>query len=709
MTHRRVLILACAGLFVPLLLPLWTGRLVLLDDLGAFHIPLRHIYREALHAGDSILWTRAFYSGVFLFGEGQAGMAHPLHVLLYRFLPLHAGLTLEMTCSYLAGLFGAAMFLERLGLARSAAWFGAMTFAFSGFNLLHVVHVNMVAVIAHAPWLLLATHVLLSSDDRRAQARAVAGIALLLGSQFLLGHPQMVWMTLVSLSLLVAGMLVRGVPRERMAWFAWAIAAGVAIGAVQWLPTLDTLRSSTRAVPSTEFRLSFSLPPHNLVQLVSPLTFESGVFAPPGEKLTHELSIYNGAFCTIALCWLAIRWRALRRRPLAGALLGLAVVAVLLALGRHAGVYALLVNLPGLSAFRAPARYVVLVHMALAGLAAIAFDDIVRLSQDGPRVQPPRMWPLGALALTSIAMAVVTPALAGTSWAAAHGLHFAGLAQTLPWALLLAAVATVVAMAARGARWAGSAIVLLAALDLGVWGYSDYLQAPSATVAGIEAEATVPPEARPGELFEPLRQSNSNNLAALRGVPLPNGYLGLEPGSEVNPMSPAGLRIAGAVWRRSGAAWERASNVVPRVRLMSHVRQSSDIAADAAAVDLATVALVRDEIGPFGGEPGLARVVSDRPGLLRVEVVAPERQLLVTTERYHEGWTASASEGGCSIVRVYGDYLGCVVGPGSSVITFSFQPPSVRVGAAVSAVGLVLLGLSVVIVSRRSGSRHGRV
>ena len=47
--------------------------------------------------------------------------------------------------------------------AFAAAWlcdggslFGGLVFTFCGFNLLHFVHVNAIAVVAHMPWLLYA-------------------------------------------------------------------------------------------------------------------------------------------------------------------------------------------------------------------------------------------------------------------------------------------------------------------------------------------------------------------------------------------------------------------------------------------------------------------------------------------------------------------------------------------------------------------------
>ena len=148
-----------AGLFVPLLIPLVTRRVLTLTDLAHLHLPLRYLYWSALERGDSVLWTSALFSGFDLHGEGQVGMAHPFHFLIYRLLPLDIAYNLELIANYVGAVAGMRLLLPRFGLSREGAWFGAMVFAFSGFNLLHLMHLNVIGIMSHAPWMLLATHV----------------------------------------------------------------------------------------------------------------------------------------------------------------------------------------------------------------------------------------------------------------------------------------------------------------------------------------------------------------------------------------------------------------------------------------------------------------------------------------------------------------------------------------------------------------------
>ena len=125
------------------------------------------------------------------------------------------------------------------------------------------------------------------------------------------------------------------------------------------------------------------------------------------RTVIHEFIVYNGAFCTLALGWIALRWDSLERKRLVIALLVFTRVALVLALGRYGGVYAGLALLPGLRWFRAPARHLVLVHLGLSTLAAVAFEDLVSVVRRSERIALRRFRPIAIL----VALSVTTTAL----------------------------------------------------------------------------------------------------------------------------------------------------------------------------------------------------------------------------------------------------------------------------------------------------------
>ncbi|HYT75048.1 MAG TPA: hypothetical protein VEL79_09900, partial [Vicinamibacterales bacterium] len=315
--------LCSLALFFPLAWPLATGRVFVFDDLGNFHLPLRYLYANALRAGHLLLWTPALFGGLYLHGEGQLGMLHPMHLLLYRFLPLTIAFNLEFLASYAIGFAGMYWLLRRLRLTAAAALFGGMLFAFSGFQLLHHPHMNVVAVTAHLPWLLACIDLLIAGDRPIERVTGYTGVALVLASEVLLGFPQAVWWNLLAASGFAALRAVETARWRRLAPCAVAMITGFLLGAIQLLPMLDAAGHSIRSVLPRSFALTYSLSPWNAAQLWSPYVFVKRAYSPADYLQVHELGIYTGSIATIAPIWLIVRRRALGdRRPL---ILGAAV------------------------------------------------------------------------------------------------------------------------------------------------------------------------------------------------------------------------------------------------------------------------------------------------------------------------------------------------------------------------------------------------
>jgi hypothetical protein len=682
---------AAGALFVPMLAPLVSGRVLARDDLAAMHLPFRFLYANALRAGDSFLWMPAMRSGLFLYGEGEGGFAHPLHLLLYRFLALGTALNLEIVTSYAAMLAGGCALLLQLGFPSDAALFGATLFAFGGFNLFNLPRVNHVAALAHLPWILLFVHVLLTTNDKKRRALAFAGLAVAVGSQLLVGNPQYMWLTGLVVALTAAS-LIRLTSAARLGLLLVGFFAGLLIGAAQLLPTLDFIRESTRQSWTLSEALTFSLSPWNLMQLWAPFALRFRVAAPPSEiQLVHEFVVYNGAFCTVALAWLAFRWQKLTRRSSVVVLLTLALVALLLAFGGNGFLYPWLARLPGLRTFRAPARHVVLFQLALAGLAAVAFEDLARLRARGELVRTASLWPLAIPIGLSVVLTCAAAALTDSQWAASRGLLFSGLLRAAPWSALVIGVSVLVALSARGVKWAMPALIVLTAIDLGLWGYTYiYHWGQIGTVRELADEAEVPASVKPGDLIVPMGGGAPVNFALLRGVRLQTGYFGLETASVLDLADPVTRRLAGVQWIPEGTKWTAVANTMPRVRLVSRAQVSHDMRRDVASIDVADVALVGASIPALSGSRGVARIVSDRPGDIAIDTQGEGQQLLVLAERFHPGWRASEDGRPRDVIPVYGDYLGCVVDPGGHRVTFRFDPPSVRYGVWTTVVGLLL-------------------
>ena len=697
----RVIAVCSAALFVPLMLPLVTGRVFTLDDLGAYHIPMRYLYAAALHRGETLLWTPSVFAGDYVFGEGQVGMAHPWHLFLYRFLPLNVAFNLEIISSYVVMFPGMVLLLKRLRLSTAAAWFGAMVFTFSGYNLFHLIHVNIVAAVAHIPWILLLIHGLVNASDRKTRVRSFIALTLVVASQILVGHTQQVWFTLLLVGGLCVYFLWNNIAFARILWVPLALMLAALVAGVQLLPLFDAVRSSQRSDWVPFFSLTFSLVPSNIIQLWSPFFFTTGIRAISIEQFAvHEFIVYNGAFCTVALAWIAIRWRGLPHKNLTRGLLLLGTVALILAFGRYGGLYTSLLAVPGLRWFRAPTRHLMVVHLSLSVLAAIVLDDVLDLVRRREMINWQRLWPLAVPCALSLGTAVVAAILI----ASGSREPLSGVTATAPWLALFVVVPLLFAAAARGKPWAPLLLVVIAAADQGYWGYQ-YLFGeplrPLMTIDEMAMLARVPESGQSGDLIDtrPGVVPFQNDLI-LRGFRVWQGYVGLPPVLRLNNTNTT-AQLAGAKWRATESGFAPIQPAVERARLLTKARVSSNVADDILAINVLDEALVDRSIGDLSGPPGSARVVEDVPGRIVVDTTSPGRQLLALTERFDSGWRVTddvlqpavdppaPSSGG--LVRVYGDFLGYEVGPGAHRVTFRFSPASYARGLWVTALGLLVV------------------
>jgi hypothetical protein len=740
---------ALAGilLFAALAGPFFAGRIYTADDLGAFYFPIRSFYAHQLAVHQPYDWMPQLYSGFYLTGEGQAGSYHPLHQILYRFLPLRAALGWEFLLPYPLMMIGMWLCLRRRLGRGDAAMFGALAFTFCSFNLLHFVHPNVVAVIAHLPWLLWAIDVVMVDSRRRRVALASAMIALLTGSQLLIGHPQSVLYSLIAefTYVLLLRQSLKYAARAGCAlcatcqdcvgcttpmWPRVVIAKGIGclLGGVQLVPSLDAWFHSARSTANVDFAFWGSLQPLNVLQLVAPYLFADRVVG--GN--THEFGLYLGAVPLLLVVWCVARQRELGRHgPGARICFAFGLLMLLFSLGNYGLIYQLVAWLPVLRGFRCPCRYLVLFQLAMAGLAAIGFlllvreHEHVRQERAQGRFLPERrswlaLWrdfePLWCAVGFSAAVAVAGFKLRHESYLSSPAAIAAG-------PLLFLAAAALMAMAARGSTVALKALILLAACDLGWYGLTYTAYPKNARLEDYVATARTPPGEPGGRVLASLLRFDqpglrTGDLMLLSGWRRADGYVGMEPRRRLDYGLLPALRVANVQWvqRDSSTAqiaglvprddrWLEVPQPLPRVRLVTQTRTGSDPACDIARVSPDTTAICELPLVLPASKPGTASLMAERPGRLVIDVDCPAIQLLVVAESYHNGWHALVDGMPEEIFRINGDFMGCVVGAGRHRVTLNFEPGSLDRGWLTSWAGISMLPLCLLGVFARRKTR----
>lgn len=679
--------LAALAVFAALATPFFLGRVYVADDLGEFHLPVRSFYAEQLRRGEAFDWMPSLFGGFYITGEGQLGAYHPLHLALYRWLPLGAAFDLELLLSYPAMFAGTYVLLMRWLSRRDAALFGALLFTFGGFNLLHFVHPNAIAVVAHIPWLLAAIDVALTTRESRHRIRAELAVALLTASQLLLGYPQYVWFSLLASAALVSVRLIQAsCTTARVATVGLALLCGVIVSSVQLLPTVHALGESVRRESDPAFRNSGSLHPLNLMQFVAPYLFRTRVV---GQN-THELGLYAGAVPAVLLVWLLSRrsqWG--RLKPLITASLVCGSLALVLACGEFGGLYELQAWLPLVNRFRFPCRAIVLVQLSIAIAAAAAYVMLSRSQHSTSASRRPLVSTVFVSAFVAVLGVCLWPQYVATPW----------LIITGP--LLIALAAALVAMAERGHRWALTALAIVAAADLAVYGLSYAALTKTADMTAFVASSSLPPDRSGTRVAAPAQrdQLRHGDRILLAGLTRVDGYAGLEPAKQLDYRDPDVLLLAGAEWMLRDEdnttdgeikpRWVRLGRGAPRARLATRVVPASEQVEPANLPEHSAIPDRPLELTP--SKPGTVEVILDAPGRIVVQTHAPAQQLLVLTESFDSGWIANIDDSSQQPWRVNGDFLGIPVPAGNHQVEFVFRPRSLTAGAIATACGLQLL------------------
>jgi len=659
------------------------GKVLYWGDIALYFEPQAELIRAFLRDGRLPLWNDYVLCGQPLAANPQSSAFYPGTMLL-TLLPAWTYLTWISAAHVLGAGVGAYLYLRRIAGDRLAALLGAMTFCGSGFLIARLQFPTMTQASAYLPWILF----LVDRTVERPGPGWAGLLAVCVALALLAGHPQITYMTLACATVYAAVRLwqARRHPQRRrraLAGLTGALLLGLCAAAVQLLPTLQLFALSTRESLTWSESNRFVLLPEQLLGLVLPQFFGSPAtadFWPKGNA--WEPSIHVGAVPLALAVFAALRGA---RRPAVRFYLLVAGVALLLAMGRHGGLYlAAYYLVPGISSFHDPARFAFLSTFALAVLAAIGMR---RLRERGasPRIR--------LLVAASAALSLWWPA--------------AGFNPAMDPAYLNSRPANADRLPREGAGRVYSA------KRSDVWerfvSYMDY--GPAAPAYARALFATLTPnlgarwgiEEAGGYEPVPLRpvtqidaavrtalERHAPNLPALLGLlnatvlALPQGQRLAHPGF-----------LAGAPG--TGASLHPVRDPLPRAWLVRRVRRADESTRSLAAVtdplfDPRTEAVASGWHGgdwPIdatmnGAVRGPLTGADGRSLEFRVEA-GPAPALLVWSAAWHPGWTATVNGAPAAVLRANHAFRGIPVPAGTSRVVARFQPGDLRLGLYLSA------------------------
>jgi hypothetical protein len=673
---------------------------------------------QTMLSGELPLWNPLVGMGAPLLANYQSALLYPPTWIYYALAavggaPLMAWGQAILVAAHLAWAgWGMARLIREMGKGELAQTVGGLAFALSGYLVARAHFLSINSTVAWLPWILWAAYRLAREPK---QLRHTIVLAALFALQWLAGHAQTAWYTLllaIAWTIFWSWQFGKSKRLGQTAFrFGLAGLLAFAISAIQLIPTAEYLLNSQRA-DQVDFAqaAAYSFWPWRLLSSIS-----SNFFGNPahgnywGYGNFWEDAIYIGLPpLLLALSALVTLRRDKKLRPLYSFLTILGCVSILLALGSNTALFRWLYDhVPSFSLFQSPTRFSIWLVFALSLLAGLQVEKW--------RVPKGRALYWSRLAVAAAAAILLTAMVA------------AALADSRPQVIALALVPTgavALAMAIMNLRqaklkmnwaWLVSGLVAIDLLVAG-WGLN-----PGASL-DVYAERGGPViEVEEGRLFllaedervlkfEILFRFDDFFSAApveVRRSALPNIFLldGVRSANNFDPLVPSTYKdwvdtlATSDELEQSKLLAEASVNTIERLNAGGEIELVPIESLPRARMVSCGGTGGSDELNDCSTTNRPVHILSETANSVTVGVDGSGWLLLADT--LYPGWTAMVDGESRPIMLADGLYRAVRIQQGDEQVLFQFTPFSFAIGAALSAAGL----LATAFLWRRSGLR----
>lgn len=343
-----------------------TGIAAGADGLTLFY-PSEHLFKEALSAGSLPHWTTKLQTGFPLLADGQPSVLYPLNLLFLKIFPLHVAHNLNIVIHGLIAIFFTYLWGRKLKISSHASALMSLIFVLT--TPLLGSNIPMLQALAWIP-------ALFYISERSLQMNSPATLwplSLILGLQWLAGFPQIAFYSLI----LISVYFFVYVARKPITWtqkFRWYLV---------WIPVcfIGILFATPLLLPTYKLSL-FSIRANGI----------SGSMA--GEKSLFPLALSTFILPTIQSFWgrsgfgsgayiasipFIVALGAFFRKEKPSwfvPMLMTCFVAIIFSFGRFSPFFPIIRELPGLSSFRVPSRFLFFVQFGLITFFAWNWDQM---------------------------------------------------------------------------------------------------------------------------------------------------------------------------------------------------------------------------------------------------------------------------------------------------------------------------------------------
>jgi hypothetical protein len=680
-------------------------------DIGSLIMPWFQFQAGEWHHWRFPMWDPNSWTGQPLFGQAQPGAAYPINWLLFS-MPLDHGWLRQdvlhwfyVLVHYLAGLTCYAL-CKDLGRSRLASVLGGIVYSLAGY----VAYTDSPQMLHGAIWAPLVFLFLfrVARGDRPLANAVLSGFFL--GVTWLAGHHQMQ----IFLSLAVAGTWVWIVassqkPVARMVLLIVAAFSMTGLtSAFQILPAAEYGRQAVRWVGTEQPQGLQETVPYRVHEqyALKPISL-IGIFVAGVEHGPYD-GYVGVAALTFAVLGVILAWKERQVRWLAT----IALSGIAFALGGNSVFHGMFYALaPLVEKARVPAAATLIFAVGLAPLAAFGLDAMRRDASAIPTLTGGVLALFGGIVgFGALFFYAARVPVADDRWIV-----------TALCALLAAGLLTAWRAGAISSRIGSAAAIGLVLLELGAVTDSNLATADRKThpylyelAAHFDLARYVRAQGEPARIYYDSK-AIPYNIGDWYGLEAFNAYAASVPTSlwQFDLFSPRVQDILGIRYYfgptaprpdlrdvfegRSGQKVFENPKAFPRVWAVHSGAVVAD-AREARAMTSDPKFDARHSVFEIGqNPPKLESCDGDdvwmphhEPNYVKIQAVMPCRGMVILTDTWFPGWSATVDGHSARIEKAYGAFRGVVVESGDHIIEMRYRPWTVFVGAGMSAAAALM-------------------
>ncbi len=338
------------------------------SDIWHQNLPFKFILSETLKNNALPFWTNKIGAGFPLFAEGESGSLNIVNLFLFKFFPLLLAVNLQLLTSFVTCFIGSYLFGKILTKSRLAGLFLAIIFTFCGPFITNISHYNHIQTLSLLP----LGFYFLESFRQNHKKRYVLFLSIVISQQIFAGHYQIAFLSLMA----YFGYFLLCV-RKTLVIFSFVL--GVVLALPQIIPTLELINLSQRSTGVSVYELArFPYNPKHLLSFLEPYIFGDprlGTYPPFSSDwgIFWESTGYFGVIPLILALVLLFKRNKLSNIFLVGG-----GISLILTLGKFTPLF-FIFQIPPISFFRVPARFLIILTWCLVILATISFNNIKSL------------------------------------------------------------------------------------------------------------------------------------------------------------------------------------------------------------------------------------------------------------------------------------------------------------------------------------------